>query len=251
MRKRSYGVLLRVYTPKPEEVADRVERAIRHVRQVIEVSNEVPALERMVIVVPLDYDCGQTGHALRDRIFAEGLLAQVTVCEPHGHHSCEALNAGINAIGADTTHAIIISGKAMSYLIPSALRRIDQAFEKGAMVSGLAVDELRKVVLEGRVQNTFAAWDIDALHQVGGFNSENGVEEITPLVHLVRKFGLCIASIDTGAGTLDIHASETARARHHEVMTTKLERQKDEVMRVGSNFDEITAGIIPGYPCFI
>lgn len=249
MSKRSYGVLLRVYTPKPEEVADRVERALQHIRHVIAVSKEVPALERMVPIVPLDHDCGQTGGALRDRIFAEGLLGQVAVCERRGHHSCEVLNAGIRALEVDaTTHVIIISGKAMSYLTVPAMRAIDEAFANGAKVTGLAVDELKELVLAGRIQNTFAAWDIKALQQVGGFDSRTGVEEIAPLVRLVREYGPCIAPIDVVTGKLDVLSSETALARHREVMTTKLARQQDELARVNSCFSEITAGIMPDYP---
>lgn len=247
-KRRSYDLVLRVYTPKPEEVAARVERALKHVRQVVELSKEFPALRRVVLLVPRDYDCGQTYQALSAGVDAEGLLDRVATYAPSGHHSCEVLNFGLRIAHLDASHAIVISGKAMPNLTSSALRRIDQAFEKGAKVSGLAVDELRDIVLGGCIQNTFAVWEADALWQVGGFDSSTGVEEIAPLARLVRKFGPCIAPIDPGAGKLDIHASETARARHHEVMTTKIVRQKAELKRVDADFSDVVSGLMPGYP---
>lgn len=246
--ERTYGLLLRVYTPKAEEVADRVERAMKHIHHVFDVAKEFPALHRVVIVVPCDYDCGLTYQVLSKRIDAEGLFSMFSILTPTGHHSCEALNFGLVATHLESTHALIISGKAMSYLTKPAMRAIDEAFANGAKVAGLAVDELRDTVLAGRIQNTFAAWDIDALYQVGEFDSKGGVEEMAPLVRLGRKYGRCIAPLDTGAGALDIHESETARARHNEVMLTKLDRQLKEVLRVGSSFVEISSCVMPGYP---
>lgn len=248
MSDRTYGVLLRVYTPKPEEVSDRVERALKHVHHVFDVAKEFPALHHVALVIPSDYDCGLTYQVLSKRIDVEGLSNRVSMLMAGGHHSCEALNFGLTAVRLVCSHALIISGKAMSYLTVSAMRAIDEAFANGAKVAGLAVDELRDTVLAGRIQNTFAAWDIDALFQVGEFDSKGGVEEIAPLVRLTRKFERCIAPLDTGAGKLDIHESETARVRHHEVMLTKLDRQLKEVLCVDSSFAEISSGVMPGYP---
>lgn len=240
MTVRTYGVLLRVYTPKTEEVTDRVERALRSVRQILEVN---PVLQRTILLVPRDYDCGQTQQALSKRISVEGLKDFVKVRAPHGHHSCEVLNDGLMELRG-VSHALIISGKAVSYLTPAAMLAIDQVFEKGAKVAGLAIDELRDIVLAGRIQNTFAAWDVDALLGVGGFDSKTCVEEITPLVRLARAFGPCIAPIDFDGVKLDIHTSETARKSHREVMMNKLARQHAECMRVGSDFQFIQDAVM-------
>lgn len=247
-QERTYCAALRVYTPKFEEVGDRVERALKHVRQILKVSEEFPTLFSVVLIVPNDYDCGHTYRALLERFGTEKLLEKVALCTPGGHHSCEVLNYGMSVAAVDSSHVLIISGKAMSYLTVPAMRAIDEAFADGAKVAGLAVDELRDTILAGRIQNTFAAWDLEALNAVGNFDSTTGVEEMAPLVRLIRKFGRCIAPLDTGAGKLDIHESETARARHSEVMLTKLDRQLKEVLRVGSGFAEISSGVLPGYP---
>lgn len=241
---RTYGVLLRVYTPKADEVVGRVERAVAHVRHIQTVQEAFPALKRIILIVPRDYDCGHTAAALA---VALPELAH-DVLEVPGHHSREVLNVGIEKLGVMTmSRALIISGKAMSYLTPAVMWGIDQAFEDEALVAGLAVDELRDVVLSGRIQNTFAAWDIDALVGIGGFDSRTGVEEIAPIARLVKEYGKCIAPLSPPSGTLDIAESDTARARHAEVMSTKLSRQLAECERVGSSFDEIRSGILSGY----
>lgn len=247
MSDRTYGVLLRVYTPKPGEVPDRVDRAMAHVKSIRAVSAEFAALGRVALLVPSDHDCGETASALHRRLLAES-MPEVAVWALPGHHSCEVLNGGVKGLQGKETHAIIISGKALSYLTPAAMRGIDQAFADGGLVAGVATDELRDIVLSGRAQNTFAAWDIDALLDVGGFDSSKGVEEIAPIARLVQKHGRCIAPLDSAGGKLDIAQSDTARARHAEVMATKLERQLAECARTASSFDEIRAGIMPGYP---
>ncbi len=237
MPKRTYGVLLRVYTPKPGEVAGRVERAMKNARQFLAVSKEFPALRRLLLLVPIDHDCGHTHQALFDEgIVDEGMSNQVEAYEFYGHHSCEVLNEGLCRLFSNVTHALIVSGKAMSYLTAQNLQAIDDAFANGAKVAGLAVDELRDTVLSGRIQNTFAAWDIKALQGVGVFDSKDGVEEIAPLIRLARKYGKCIAPIDVGKGELNIQDSQTARARHEEVMRTKTARQQVECDRLGTSF---------------
>ncbi len=242
---RMYGVLLRVYTPKTEEVAGRVDRALKHVRQILTVSGKFPALRRIALLVPRDYDCGQTYRMLLGRIVDERLHHRVAVYTPFGHHSCEVLNLGVKIeLESSISHALIVSGKAMPYFTVSALTAIDKAFENGAKVAGLAVDELRDMVLDGRIQNTFAAWDIKALLGVGGFDCKADVEEIAPLVRLVRKFGPCIAPIDVWNAALDVHTSATARERHEQVMATKLNCQLAEFVRLGSNSEFIRKAIM-------
>lgn len=240
---RSYGILVRVYTPNVEDVPKRVSRALAHVHQILAVSEKFPELKRVAFLVPRDYDCGQTYQALLDRVVAEGLTNRIEVYTPPGYHSCEVLNQGLIEFSRDTSHAIIISGKAMSYLTTSSLAAIDAAFAKGAKVAGLAVDELRDIVLEGRVQNTLAAWDIGALFSVGAFDCKTDVEEIAPLIRLARKFGPCIAPIDVEQGTLDVHTDVAAQERHRQVMTTKLRCQQAECERLESNFAFIREAI--------
>jgi hypothetical protein len=239
---RTYSILLRVYTPKVEEVEDRVERAVASIRQIIATKDKFPALRQVIVLIPDDYDCGETYQALFNRVAIEGLLGLVEVYAPAGHHSCEVLNQGV--FESKTSHVLIVSGKAMSYLTPSSMVAIDQVFANGAKVAGLAVDELTDMILAGLIQNTFGAWDIDALIDIGGFDSKNGVEEMSPLIRLAHRYGKCIAPIRIDGGTLDVLMSETAKKRHQEVMVTKTERQLFECRRLDSNFEFIQSAVM-------
>ncbi len=126
-------------------------------------------------------------------------------------------------------YSVIISSGVNSYLTEKNLRALLTAMEEGALVAGIAIDELAELTMRGRIANTFAMWDNQALGQVGLFdyraakpakddkdaqyltgwspeldaekgNGEvryhrAGVEEITPLIRLGREFGPCIAPI--------------------------------------------------------
>jgi hypothetical protein len=239
---RRYGILLRTYTAKPEGVADRVIRATEHMEQVQLVWAAFPALVHTVLLVPKDYDCGQTAHELRGGGFDD----TVTVLDPSGYHSCEVLNAGVLRLRElGCSHALILSGKAMPYLTAENLLRIDAAFASGAKVAGLALPELADIVRAGRIQNTFAAWDIEALWEVGCFDCREDVEEIAPLIRLIGRFGQCITPLDCEGGLLDVHPSAEAQERHRTVMAGKLAGQNRECVRLGANFATIQAHVLP------
>jgi len=134
----------------------------------------------------------------------------------------------------------------MSYATKKVLQSADEAFESGAAVVGVVVDELESIILSGCVQNTFAIWDQS---KFPGFQTDLGVEEIDPLVRLVQEHGQCIAVLDPSEKPrLNVRKSADGAARHREVMETKLARQQQEVDRLGIDFDFIRSGILPGYP---
>jgi hypothetical protein len=226
---------------KAEDVSDRVAKVLKNARQALDVAAEFPELRFVKIVVAEDYDCGKTLPSLTSKIKADqNLAAHVEVLGVRGYHSCEVLNLGLRAFSAEATHALIVSGKAMPYFTAKDLRKINSAFAKGAKVAGLAVAELRDIVLSGRIQNTFAAWETATLHEAGMFNSANDVEEIQPLVRIVRKFGRCIAPIDVPARPLEI----LARDRHEQVMREKETNQLEECNRLGVDFGFIRRGVM-------
>lgn len=246
------GLLLRSYAKKQEDVADVVVRAIKSIEHARSLRDDFGDLMigQIVVLVPGDYDCGKTADAIIRALTISGIARGVDVMEPDGHHSCGVLNAGMTTLPIwGMKRAIIISNKAIEALTTGTIEAMLTAFDRGAKVVGVAVDELQGVVLEGRVQNTFAGWDVPALLAVGGFDSEKGVEEISPIVRLIRQHGQCVAIIDPKEKpALDIRKTADGDARHQEVMTTKITRQREEVQRVGADFGFIKSGIMPDYP---
>jgi len=266
MEKR-FGVLVRSYNKKgksQEDIDKDITRAVVNARTLCELvmPDGTQALEVVMFVVPKDYDYGGTAERLRNEFEAAQLRA--LAIKVSGHHSCGALNQGLLRLRAYThnydpdvyepqgpAYGIVISGKATAYMTPAIVQGIKEAFDAGARVVGVETDELAEIVAKGRVQNTFAAWDLDALFGLAppAFDSEVGVEEYAPAARLVRQYGKCIAVLKpANMPPLNIRDNADGRARHEEVMQTKAARQQDEADRVGVQFDEVEAGILPGYP---
>lgn len=249
-----FGVILRSYAKNSEEVPAVVARAVRSIKHIWSVrdKNDRHIFKSVVVVVPKDYDCGLTAKAVRmalppyDPFFEFNSM----VIEPKGHHSCEALNEGVSVLyeqGID--YVEIVSNKAIGAMTHANCYLMLEAFRRGAKVVGVATDELADIVKAGRVQNTFAGWEVKALLEVGGFDSQTGVEEIAPSVRLIQKYGPCIGVIAPAEmPALDIRKSADGVARHNEVMTTKNSRQCDECDRMGVDFEFIKQGILVRYP---
>jgi len=246
------GLLLRNFAKTSTAADEVVRRAVKSITRAHDLrgKNGEPVFEAVIVLVPEEHDYGGTANAIIRALPADYIEQRAYVLEVSGHHSCEALNEGIEILAnMEVDYAVILSNKAIRALTSNVLEAMLEAFAKGAKVVGVAVDELREFVLEGRIQNTFAGWDIKALQEVGGFDSETGVEEISPTVRLVREYGPCIAVLDPHEKpALDIRKTDDGHARHNEVMTTKLTRQQQEVERIGADFAFIRSGIMPGCP---
>ncbi len=252
--KHSCGIVVRSYNkpgrPKEEIVKD-IQRAVKNAAKLLSVEvGDKPAFARVMFAVPVDHDFGGTAELL-SHAFAGGRL-NAEVLEVKGHHSCQALNEalGVCAVkGID--YGIIVSGKAIDYVRPATLRAMLDAFDRGAKVVGVATDELVEGVKEGRVQNTFCGWDLEALFNLEppGFDSSDGVEEYAPAARLIKKHGACVAVlIPFDLPPLDIRGNADGKARHEEVMRTKMARQQQEAVRVGADFAFVKVSILPGYP---
>lgn len=246
------GLLLRSYAKKPAAVAEVVHRAVKSIMRAHDLRDKDggPMFEAVVVLVPEEHDYGGTATAIIKALPPEYIEQRAYVLEVSGHHSCEALNEGIEILaGMGIDYAVILSNKAIQALSVNVLEAMLEAFAAGAKVVGVAVDELQEFVLEGRIQNTFAGWDVKALREVGGFDSLAGVEEVTPTVRLLWTYDKCIAAlVPKEVPTLDIRQNPDGKARHEEVMTTKLDRQQKEVEKVGVDFNFIKNGMMAGYP---
>lgn len=245
------GILLRGYAREESEVRDVVERLYRSVTRAQELG-----FGRIVVLIPEDDDCGTTYDALSAEL--SGTMPENTsIYRPSGKYNSGALNSGITSLLVPShSPAFIVSNKALEYLVAENVQKILAAFNENALVAGLAIrdsavagekDEGYLGVLSGRISNTFAAWDTVALNAVGNFDSVIGVEEIAPIVRLIKAHGPCVAPIiPTGQAGVSISA---LRAQHHDfVITTKRTRQEQEAERAGGSFEFITQGILPGYP---
>ncbi|MBI4692182.1 MAG: hypothetical protein HY773_01940 [Candidatus Terrybacteria bacterium] len=235
------AVIFRSYAKTPDNLQEMLDRAHK---------SAVAAFNCGCVpyfCIPIDYDCGKTKDFFKKGFLKFKDISQPDILECPGYHSSGALNKAIAVIqkSGDYTHVAIVSNKASGYLVPETIKAITDAINTGAKVVGVIVDE---IICESRIQNTFAVWDIEALMtlDIPGFDNETGIEEIAPIVRLIRKYGPCIAVLNPTVGKLNIRTD--GKDRHHEVITTKQERQEIEVKRVNTDFDFIQKGIMKGYP---
>lgn len=245
------GILLRGYAKEEPEVKDVVERLHRSAMRAEELG-----FGRIIILIPEDKDCGKTYDALSAKLPNDEFKNIFTECSRGNGHS-DALNAGVEFLRkSHHSPLFIVSNKALEYMVPKNIEKILAAFNEGALVAGLAIrdadvaegeDEGYLGVLSGRISNTFAAWDTAALHAAGNFDSVIGVEEIAPIVRLIKAHGSCVAPL-LPIDQAEINVS-ALRAKHHDfVVTTKRTRQEQEAERAGGSFEFIEQGILSGYP---
>ncbi|MBI1974292.1 MAG: hypothetical protein HYS51_00300 [Candidatus Zambryskibacteria bacterium] len=195
---------------------------------------EIPSVTKTCFLVPTDYDFGGTSHALDEALLN---FSKADVVSAEGHHSSFAINVVLKDLAFHNfTHVLIASNKAISYLDEDVVRRAMAQFGVGMRVVGVRIKELDDVH-EMQIENTLAFWELNALKRVGWFDSEVGVEEITPLIRITRKYGQCAALISGVDGQLSIRHSEDGRNRHKEVKETKRERQEKEAQRAGKTIE--------------
>lgn len=259
------GLILRVYARRKEDVQTRVEQ----VRECLLRAAQMGVFSRVDVMVWADpsypSDCGETEKALRhlnspSAAWKEFKHFQVNIHEvKKGDLFCGLLNLGIALQARDRVdYSVILSPDAFSYFTPETMSLVFDAAKNGCRAIGVAINELRDSVLEGRIANTFAMWRTVSLLSVGGFDLRaaharegsgtrylkgfdqegkeicypvHGVEEIIPLCRLVETWKPCIGTVlPQGAGIARYVAPDPVKdpqdyARHAAKMDTKLQRQ--------------------------
>ncbi len=266
LHSKKIGAIVRCFAREPQLVDNAVTLALASVERMLSVTvGDRAFISRVEILVPMDpdyveKDCGETAAQLREAIATAG-WKNVYVSEVrHGDIFVGLLNYGTaKLLRAGCDYGVILSKEAEAYFTPEAAEDLVQAAEAGALATGLAITELTKSIMEGRIANTFAMWHLMSLMQVGGFDLRSakpkkeapiksraeawdkgklfyvydnaGVEEITPLIRLIRTFGPCIAPIlPRGVGTKiwqapDPKLDPEGYVRHVNKMGTKFIRQ--------------------------
>lgn len=289
LHHKSPGLLLRVFSAKPELIDKNVEM----VKQTVKKACELGIFSRVDLLVSADArygdtDCGGTADALRKAMIEfdgklqtdkfEGRKPSIFVSEVrNGDIFCGMLNYGIvlqMRHGIDYT--MILSFGASDYLTEENMNAMFDALEKGAKVTGLAITELAPSILDGRIANTAAIWDNVSLMTVGGFDlraskpfkddriasyvrgwstekgevfyNAAGVEEIFPLVRMVKVFGPCIAPIlpKTGA-RWEVSNDPDVQKREQSKLGTKYERQMRWLVAEDVDFSFLKGGVMPEY----
>lgn len=286
LKNRKVGALLRCFARTPEQVDGAVAQTISSVHTMLKVKvGDDPFVRRVEILVPLDQsygdcDCGQTSGKLRDAVLTSG-LEHVYVNEvSHGDIFVGVLNYGIaKLLRAGCDYGVILSKEAEAYFTAEAAQELVTAIEGGAKVTGIALNELTESVMQGRIANTFAMWDLMALMQVGGFDWRSakpkkdsvivtraqtwdakkglsaydlaGVEEIVPMIRMVRTFGPCIAPVLPRSGGVWEAPNPTTDPigyeRHVNKLGTKFVRQNHFADQEHADLSFLMGGVMEAY----
>ncbi len=234
-----YGLVSRVYAKNTEGVHEAVMRVTETVRQAHAVG-----LGQVEVVVPLIEDCGQTFPQVHEALAASN---HARACGFTGDPNAGALTAGIRILqNLRCKYGFVISNKAIRFLTKPNVLHMLEAFERGALVVGMPVDELAESVRQGLILNTFAAWDINALAEVGFFDSKDGVEEIAPIGRWIQKYHRpCIAVVEPeNSADIELRSGPEAEEHHRRVLATKRERQEAEARRVGVTLESFAGYVI-------
>jgi len=280
LNRKKFGLILRSFATKPEQVPSRVDQA----NSMVEVAESIiidgiRLFSQIDIIVwhdtsYIDTDCGETTAAMQAKF---QIKKNVHVHEfKHGDIFCGALNFGIaiqSRNGID--YSVIASTEALIYLTEENLSAMVDAICRGALVTGVAINELTDSIMAGRIANTLAMWHNISLLSVGGFDlraakpkndkdafylkgwSEEkkevyyqlgGVEEVIPLARMTETFGQCIAPILPQNGQYykvpDPEKEPELYNRHISKMGTKLERQTAFLAQIGYDPSFLKGGIL-------
>lgn len=293
LARKKLGAVLRVFEKKEERVPERVKMARKTydaLRKITYNRNGESSIFNLINEVVFvvwsdtrysDCDCGKTAKAIEEEFKGEKGVKVLEV--KNGGIFCDCLNEGVfNLFERGCSHAMTFSTEAENYLNKETVDIMVDAICSGALVTAAAINEIYQSVLEGRISNTFAIWDIKALMLVGGFDSrcekpidENhadwkrgfdnkknefvwylkaGVEEIIPLIKLMKKFDFpFIAPIIPfdNEGKMYVTPNDTdLQERNRKKFATKEPRQASHAEVSGVDLSFLQGGVMPGYRKF-
>lgn len=290
LHSKKVGSIIRCFAREPGLVDNAVKLALASVERMLSVQiGDRTFISRVEILVPVDSDyvekdCGETATKLREAVVERDWKGVYVTEVKYGDIFVGILNRGIaELLRAGCDYGVILSKEAEAYFTPEAAEDLVAAAEAGALAMGLAITELTESIMQGRIANTFAMWNLMALIQVGGFDLRSakpkkdvpiksraeawesgklfyaydnaGVEEIVPLIRLIRTFGPCVAPIlPRGEGIKVWQAPDPKQdpegyLRHVNKMGTKFVRQS--YFAVSEHTDPemsfMKGGVMPSY----
>ncbi len=291
LHSKKVGALLRCFTPEgkgPEVLEKNVSNALASVRKMQSMTVAgIRFISRVEILVPTDAafaekDCGQTAERLREALKNEG-IENVYVSEvSYGDIFVTILNYGVGRLlRAGCDYGLIFSKEAEEYFTTESAEDLVKAAEDGALVAGIALNELTESIMQGRIANTFAMWHLMSLVQVGIFDYRNakpkkdaaivhraqawdieknfwhydlaGVEEIIPMIRLVRTFGPCLAPILPRGDGVKVWKAPDPKVdlegyqRHLNKLQTKFVRQNYFATVEDADLSVLTGGVMSHY----
>jgi len=240
MKNLKFGVILRYFAKKVSDIDEIESRMLNSINKLAELG-----IENIVVVVPVKNDCGETAERLNSAVKMNSPKVTPVVIDSAGSYSPHALNVGLyelKYLGTDI--ALPLSDEAVCNLSSKILSSIEGAFNKGARVVWVTVDKRMQIMKKVCTDNTFTAWSLPELMDIGCFESDIGIEEIAPSVRLLRRHGPCIAILEP------VNFKElTVGGEINDKEVTESQAEEFDRMDVPTEFFE--KGIMEGFPLSI
>jgi hypothetical protein len=292
----SIGVLLRAYSPRYEDAEVNVQAIKETVMCLFSIpfrkGGRRPFCARVDILVWADEryrdkdgnrlsDCGLTASMLRAVFMTELRVAVHEI--KHGDLYCTILNYGAaKQYSYAMDYSLILSTEARSYINCETIWAMMDAMRAGALVSSLAINEMRDFVLGGCASNTFAMYQLEALIEVGLFDirdakplSENdphagfievkeedgrivrmsdaGMDGVLPTLAMTWLYGRSVFApiLPQGSATTgkyELSSSNPQRRQwNDEKWRTKWERVRNQLGRSGHSLEDLKEAVMPAY----
>ncbi len=259
-QNKSVGLIVRMFAFNDRELVIKMDL----LKQMLATAHQIGKFARIDILIPSDErfvqcDFGKTKQALAK----EKLGEQVYVHEVQGDLFCDLLNYGVDLqYTQNIKYSMMVSLEAQQFLHEHNFTAMLHAMHSGAKVSGVAIPEFERIILDGRVMNTCAMWDTWALKEVGGFDVSArammknefrpfaGVEEIIPLLRIYKRFGKCIAPIIDRTHRIVVPDKEIQKESyeyHTLKVKTKDLRQRHYAESIGENIDVLRNAVMSQY----
>lgn len=271
------GIIFRTFASKEAQLEERVNLLEQAIEKSLNLSFKDRPIFRFVdILVPSNpnfpsVDCGLMVEALKQRWGSE---RRVRIHKTMGDLFCGTLNAGVSIqMESGLRYSLIASPDAHEYITNENVMGMLIKADGGAKVVGLAINELRESIWQGKIANTFCLWHNRSLLTVGGFNllsaepenekrshylegadkdgkpqyyKINGVEEVIPAALLVKTFGKCIAVVnpENADQKYKVVTDPEIQKRHVAKMATKEIRQNELLSMLGLHPSILENGII-------
>jgi ribosomal protein L7Ae-like RNA K-turn-binding protein len=170
LQRESIGLALRVFAPKPELVEKQAGNVLGLAKRAAALKQgEKLVFKKILILVAEDarrihHDCGETAAYLREQLRTMKMSqVQVVSCKTEDLF-CGILNtAATKLLRAGCKYMTVCSSEAADYLDTNYVEKSAQAFEEGAVATGLAITELQQSIMDGILANTAMMWDVEAL----------------------------------------------------------------------------------------
>jgi hypothetical protein len=177
LERKTFGLVLRVFAPKPELVASQCDRNLALARKAAAMKSGGKNVFRSIVIMVvsdkrrIDHDCGESATYLKQQLKLDR-CPKISVHAPEqADIFCGILNEAAEELKARRCdYMAVFSNAASDYLDLQFMNDASHAFQNGAVAVGLAITELQASILKGALANTAMIWDLRELGSVGGFD---------------------------------------------------------------------------------